>query len=33
MSVRELQDMGACRAEIADEIGEPFWLQRKGDRT
>jgi uncharacterized protein YjiS (DUF1127 family) len=27
MSVRELQDMGTCRAEIADEVGKPFWLK------
>jgi uncharacterized protein YjiS (DUF1127 family) len=25
MSERELQDIGICRAEIADEIGKPFW--------
>ncbi len=25
MSERELQDMGICRSEIADEIGKPFW--------
>jgi uncharacterized protein YjiS (DUF1127 family) len=27
MSERELQDMGTCRAEIADEVGKPFWLK------
>jgi len=27
MSGRELQDMGTCRAEIADEVGKPFWLK------
>jgi uncharacterized protein YjiS (DUF1127 family) len=27
MSVRELQDMGTCWAEIADEVGKPFWLK------
>jgi uncharacterized protein YjiS (DUF1127 family) len=27
MSVRELQDIGTCRAEIADEVGKPFWLR------
>jgi uncharacterized protein YjiS (DUF1127 family) len=26
MSERELQDIGICRAEIAHEIGKPFWL-------
>jgi uncharacterized protein YjiS (DUF1127 family) len=25
MSERELQDMGTCWAEIADEVGKPFW--------
>ena len=25
MSERELQDIGICRPEIADEIGKPFW--------
>ena len=25
MSERELQDMGICRSEIANEIGKPFW--------
>jgi uncharacterized protein (TIGR00369 family) len=25
MSERELQDMGICRPEIANEIGKPFW--------
>jgi uncharacterized protein YjiS (DUF1127 family) len=25
MSERELQDMGICRSEIADEIAHPFW--------
>jgi len=25
MSERELQDMGICQSEIADEIGKPFW--------
>jgi len=27
MSERELQDIGTCRAEIADEVGKPFWLK------
>jgi uncharacterized protein YjiS (DUF1127 family) len=27
MSERELQDMGICWAEIADEVGKPFWLK------
>jgi uncharacterized protein YjiS (DUF1127 family) len=27
MGGRELQDMGTCRAEIADEVGKPFWLK------
>jgi uncharacterized protein YjiS (DUF1127 family) len=27
MSGRELQDIGTCRAEIADEVGKPFWLK------
>jgi len=27
MSERELQDMGTCRAEIADEVGKSFWLK------
>jgi uncharacterized protein YjiS (DUF1127 family) len=26
MSERELQDIGTCRTEIADEVGKPFWL-------
>jgi uncharacterized protein YjiS (DUF1127 family) len=30
MSERELQDIGACRADIADEIGRPFWKDMKG---
>jgi uncharacterized protein YjiS (DUF1127 family) len=25
MSERELQDMGACRSLISNEIGKPFW--------
>jgi uncharacterized protein YjiS (DUF1127 family) len=25
MSARELQDIGICRADIACEIGKPFW--------
>ena len=25
MSERELQDMGICRSEIANEIAQPFW--------
>ena len=25
LSERELRDMGVCRAEIANEIGKPFW--------
>ena len=25
MSERELQDMGTCWSEIADEVGKPFW--------
>jgi uncharacterized protein YjiS (DUF1127 family) len=25
MSERELQDIGICRSEIANEIGKPFW--------
>jgi uncharacterized protein YjiS (DUF1127 family) len=27
MSERELEDIGVCRAEIADQIGKPFWLK------
>jgi uncharacterized protein YjiS (DUF1127 family) len=27
MSERELQDIGTCWAEIADEVGKPFWLK------
>jgi len=27
MNERELQDMGTCRAETADEVGKPFWLK------
>jgi uncharacterized protein YjiS (DUF1127 family) len=30
MSERELQDSGICRAEIANEIGKPFWREMKG---
>jgi uncharacterized protein YjiS (DUF1127 family) len=30
MSDRELHDMGVCRAEVADEIGRPFWREMKG---
>jgi hypothetical protein len=25
MNERELQDIAICRADIADEIGRPFW--------
>jgi uncharacterized protein YjiS (DUF1127 family) len=25
MSDRELQDIGICRSEIANEISKPFW--------
>jgi len=25
MNERELQDIGICRSEIANEIGKPFW--------
>jgi uncharacterized protein YjiS (DUF1127 family) len=32
MSERELQDMGTCRADIADEIGRPFWRDNKKGR-
>jgi hypothetical protein len=31
MSERELQDMGICRADIADEIGRPFWQGHEGN--
>jgi uncharacterized protein YjiS (DUF1127 family) len=27
MSERELQDMATCRAEVADDVGKPFWLK------
>jgi uncharacterized protein YjiS (DUF1127 family) len=30
MNERELQDMGICRADIAEEIGRPFWREMKG---
>jgi uncharacterized protein YjiS (DUF1127 family) len=30
MSERELQDIGSCRVEIANEIGKPFWREMKG---
>jgi uncharacterized protein YjiS (DUF1127 family) len=30
MSERELQDIGICRAEIANEIGKPFWRTSQG---
>jgi len=30
MSDRELQDIGACRAEVADEISRSFWREMKG---
>jgi uncharacterized protein YjiS (DUF1127 family) len=30
MSDRELHDIGVCRAEVADEIGRPFWREMKG---
>jgi enamine deaminase RidA (YjgF/YER057c/UK114 family)/uncharacterized protein YjiS (DUF1127 family) len=30
MNARDLQDMGICRADIADEIGRPFWREMKG---
>ena len=30
MSDRELHDIGVCRAELADEIGRPFWQEMKG---
>jgi len=25
MNARELQDIGTCRSEIADDIAKPFW--------
>jgi uncharacterized protein YjiS (DUF1127 family) len=25
-----LHDIGVCRAEIADEIGRPFWREMNG---
>jgi uncharacterized protein YjiS (DUF1127 family) len=30
MSDRELEDIGMCRAEVADQIGRPFWPEMKG---
>jgi len=27
MTQRELQDIGRCWSEIADEINKPFWLK------
>jgi uncharacterized protein YjiS (DUF1127 family) len=27
MNGRELQDIGACRADITGEIGKPFWRE------
>jgi len=27
MTERELQDMGICRSEMADELNKPFWLK------
>jgi len=27
MTERELQDIGTCRSEIADELNKPFWLK------
>jgi uncharacterized protein YjiS (DUF1127 family) len=27
MNARELQDMGTCWSEIAEEIGKPFWRE------
>jgi len=30
MSDRELHDIGVCRAEVADEVGRPFWREMKG---
>jgi uncharacterized protein YjiS (DUF1127 family) len=30
MSDRELQDIGVCRAEVADRISRPFWREMKG---
>ncbi|MEZ5822899.1 MAG: DUF1127 domain-containing protein [Bradyrhizobium sp.] len=30
MNDRELHDIGVCRAEVADEIGRPFWREMKG---
>jgi uncharacterized protein YjiS (DUF1127 family) len=27
MTERELQDMGTCRSEMADEFNKPFWLR------
>jgi len=27
MSERELQDIGVCWSEIANEVGKPFWLK------
>jgi uncharacterized protein YjiS (DUF1127 family) len=30
MNERELRDMGIYPADIADEIGRPFWREMKG---
>jgi uncharacterized protein YjiS (DUF1127 family) len=30
MSDRELQDIGVCRAEVADRISRSFWPEMKG---
>ena len=30
MSDRELQDIGVCREEVADEISRSFWREMKG---
>jgi uncharacterized protein YjiS (DUF1127 family) len=27
LSERELNDVGLCRADVADEIGRPFWRE------
>jgi uncharacterized protein YjiS (DUF1127 family) len=30
MSDRELEDIGVCRAEVADRISRSFWREMKG---
>jgi uncharacterized protein YjiS (DUF1127 family) len=30
MNERELEDIGVCRTDIAEDVGRPFWRDMKG---